>query len=173
MKKGTSIILRRIYMLFYSSHKTYAAVNKHTLAGRELDAEVLVGSATRLMKYRTEWSTEGNYEALMQALTTDQRIWTIFQSSLIEPEHPMPLRLRKDLLQLSAFVDKRIFEIMADPAPEKLDIHISINKKHSLGSSRTLIEHSKFCSKAAFMITSLISMLSPSKTQDYIARDDK
>jgi flagellar protein FlaF len=41
--------------------------------------------------------------------------------------NPMPEEIKRNLLALSLFVDRRSFEALAYPAPEKLDILININ----------------------------------------------
>ena len=50
-----------------------------------------------------------------------------------KPENPLPEKLKVDLLRLSGFVDKRIFEMMAYPSPEKLTIIININQNIAAG----------------------------------------
>jgi len=45
----------------------------------------------------------------------------------------LPWNVRQDILNLSLFVDKRIFEIMAFPAPEKLTALIKINRNLAAG----------------------------------------
>ncbi len=45
----------------------------------------------------------------------------------------MPDHIKRDLLRLSGFIDKRIFEVMAFPEPEKLDIIIKINENIAAG----------------------------------------
>jgi flagellar protein FlaF len=45
----------------------------------------------------------------------------------------MPKKLRLDILRLAAFIDKRIFETLAFPAPEKLTIVIKINNNLAAG----------------------------------------
>ena len=67
------------------------------------------------------------------ALKYNQRVWSIFQAELEKPENPLPNTLKVDLLRLSAFIDKRMFEIMAYPSPEKLTILININHNIAAG----------------------------------------
>ena len=42
-------------------------------------------------------------------------------------------KLKENVLSLSAFIDKRIFEVMAFPSPEKLNIIININQNIAAG----------------------------------------
>ena len=73
------------------------------------------------------------FEELDEALKYNQRIWTIFQTELTKQDNPMPMSIKRDLLRLAGFIDKRIFETMSDPSPEKLDIIIKINQNIAAG----------------------------------------
>ena len=57
----------------------------------------------------------------------------MFQSELSREDNPLPQKLRVDILRLASFIDKRIFEIMAYPDPEKLNIIININQNLAAG----------------------------------------
>jgi flagellar protein FlaF len=70
---------------------------------------------------------------LDEALKYNQRIWSIFQSELSRDDHEIPKKLRLDILRLAAYIDRRIFETMAFPAPEKLNIVIAINNNLAAG----------------------------------------
>jgi len=48
-------------------------------------------------------------------------------------DHELPKKLRLDILRLAAFIDRRIFETMAFPSPEKLKIVIDINNNLAAG----------------------------------------
>lgn len=111
----------------------YQAVEKTTLSGRELEASVLMRAALLLAEVRSNWDAPNREERLDHALRHNQRIWTLFQAELAAPDHPMPLELRRNLLSLSAFIDKRCFDVMAFPEPGKLDVLISINKNIAAG----------------------------------------
>jgi flagellar protein FlaF len=52
---------------------------------------------------------------------------------LLDEENPLPHHVRDCVLRLSAFVDQRIFEVLAFPAAEKLDILIAINTNIAAG----------------------------------------
>lgn len=70
---------------------------------------------------------------LQEALKFNQKIWSFFQAELSVPDNPLPKKLREDILSLSLFVDKRIFEIIAFPESEKLTIVIDINMNIAAG----------------------------------------
>ena len=63
----------------------------------------------------------------------NQKIWSLLQSELEREENPLPQKLRVDILRLAAFIDKRIFEVMAFPNPDKLNIIININHNLAAG----------------------------------------
>lgn len=113
--------------------KAYNSVNKSTMSGRDVEAEVLTKAALKLKECQDNWSGNGQGAILEAALKYNQRVWTIFQAELEKPENPLPHPLKVDLLRLSAFIDKRTFETMAYPAPEKLTILININHHIAAG----------------------------------------
>jgi len=113
--------------------ETYRNVHKMTLTGRELESAVLTKAAQKLTFCQTNWEASDREEILTEALRYNQQVWTVFQTELSNPENPLPKKLREDLLSLSAFIDKRIFEIMSFPAPEKLTAIININLNIAAG----------------------------------------
>lgn len=113
--------------------ETYRTVHKTTASGRELEASVLSQAATKLRNCQDRWDAEDRESMLDEALKYNQKIWSIFQSELAKEDNPMPKKLRVDLLALSAFMDRRSFEVMASPSPEKLNIMININMNIAAG----------------------------------------
>ncbi len=115
--------------------EAYRKVQKITLTGRELEAAVLTKAAQKLTLCQNNWEASDREENLMEALRYNQQVWTVFQTELSNPENPLPKKLKEDLLSLSAFIDKRIFDIMSFPAPEKLTAIININLNIAAGLS--------------------------------------
>jgi len=113
--------------------QAYDNVEKATTSGRELEASVLSRAARKLRECQQNWDAPDREERLNQALKFNQLVWSIFQGELKKEDNPLDGRLRLDLLRLSAFVDRRLFETMADPAPEKLNIVIDINNNIAAG----------------------------------------
>lgn len=111
----------------------YESVEKTTLSGRELEANVLMRAAMIMADARDHWG-QGNHEArLEEALRHNQKVWSFFQAEITQPDNPLPDEIKKNLLALSVFVDKRIFEIMAYPEAKKLDILVEINRNLAAG----------------------------------------
>jgi flagellar protein FlaF len=113
--------------------ETYRNINKMTLSGRELEAAVLTKAAQKLTLCQNNWEASDREEKLNEALKYNQKVWTLFQSELSNPENPLPKKLKEDLLSLSAFIDKRIFDTLSFPAPEKLNAIININLNIAAG----------------------------------------
>jgi flagellar protein FlaF len=115
------------------SLKAYESVGNATRSGREIEATVLTKAALKLKECQDNWDAPDREHKLDEALKYNQRIWSIFQSELSRDDHEMPKKLRLDILRLAAFIDKRIFETLAFPAPEKLTIVIKINNNLAAG----------------------------------------
>ena len=113
--------------------EAYQTVDKTTMSGRETEARVLTQAAFKLKDCRDNWHAEDRDDKLDEALKYTQRIWSIFQGELAKPDNPLPRQLKINLLRLSSFIDKRIFETMSYPSPEKLTAVININRNIAAG----------------------------------------
>jgi flagellar protein FlaF len=111
----------------------YKSVEKTTVSGRETEARVLTEAAAKLRSCQKDWNSDNRKELLDDALNYNQRIWTIFQAELGKQDNPLPDHIKLDLLRLTKFIDKRIFEVMGSPSPEKIDIIIKINENIAAG----------------------------------------
>ncbi|MDD5390006.1 MAG: flagellar biosynthesis regulator FlaF [Gallionellaceae bacterium] len=111
----------------------YRSVEKATLSQRDLEATVLTKAAQQLQQLKDNWTREDHDAQLEDALSYNQRVWTFFQAELSVEDNPLPEEIRRNLLALSLFVDRRSFDVLAYPAPEKLDILISINNNVAAG----------------------------------------
>jgi flagellar protein FlaF len=118
--------------VYNNAFKNYQDVEKTTTSGRETEARVLTQAAIKLQACQKNWR-EDNFEELDDALKYNQKIWSIFQGELVKKDNPLPTAVKRDLLKLAGFIDKRIFETMSFPSPEKLDIIIKINQNIAAG----------------------------------------
>jgi flagellar protein FlaF len=109
------------------SVNAYTAVQKESLSGRELEASVLSRAGLMLKSVKDNWDASDRDQKLLEAIKFNQKVWSFFQAELSDPENPLPKNLREDILNLSIFIDKRLFEVMAFPDPEKLAIVIDID----------------------------------------------
>ena len=119
--------------MYRNSLNTYQVVANATISNRETEARVLTKAALKLIYCRDNWEAENRHEKMDEALTYTQRVWSLIQGDLIDGNNPLPQKLKENILILSAFIDKRIFNVMADPAPEKLNIIIEIHLNLAAG----------------------------------------
>jgi flagellar protein FlaF len=113
--------------------KYYQSVERESLSGRETEARVLMQAALKLIDCQNNWNAADRNHCLDEALQYNQKIWSIFQAELSNPNNPLPNEIKLNLLHLSRFIDKRIIKIMTSPSPEKLDIIIKINQNIAAG----------------------------------------
>lgn len=111
----------------------YQTVQKETLPPRETEARVLTQAAFKLIDCQRNWDAADRQTRLTSALKYNQRIWSIFQVEVAKADNPLPPAIKRDVLRLSQFIDQRIFDVMAFPAPEKLNIIIRINRNIAAG----------------------------------------
>ncbi len=102
--------------------------NGSTDEARELEAALLIRAAILLKECQDEWGRDGQEVRLDEALKFNQRLWTVFQSELANEGNPLPDEVRRNLLNLSWFVDKRTFETLANPDVSNLNVLIDINR---------------------------------------------
>jgi flagellar biosynthesis activator protein FlaF len=119
--------------VYSSPLQAYETVDKTTMSGREIEAAVLTKAACKLRECQQNWHSKNREQKLSEALKYNQLIWSIFQGELKKDDNPLNSQLRANLLQLSALVDRQIFETMGDPSPEKLDMVIEINNNIAAG----------------------------------------
>ena len=119
--------------MFASARHSYESGTRAAPSGRELEAAALYKSARQLEGCRRDWDAPDHAQQLEDALRFNQRLWTFFQSELSADDCALPLELRRNLLQLSAFIDRRTFEVMASPSPEALQTLVEINRNIAAG----------------------------------------
>lgn len=116
-----------------SPYDAYENTAKMSMSDREIEASALTKAALLLQACQQNWETPDHDRELADALEFNQKLWSIFQSSLAEENHPMAPELRTDILRLAAFIDKRIFDIMTYPELGKLTAIVEINLNLAAG----------------------------------------
>ncbi len=113
--------------------RIYQKNKVNTASGKGIEIAVLESSSAKLRACQGSWPAEGFNRELDEALRFNQRLWDVFQSDWSQDTCTLPEALRTNLLSLSVFVRRTTFDIMAKPAPEKLDTLININENLSKG----------------------------------------
>lgn len=101
---------------------------------RSTEAWALAEASRRLMAAAR---ADDKGESLREALRLNQRLWSIFQGSLIDPECPLPKDIRDNVLALSVLVDRHIVHRLADLDGSKIEPIIAINRAIAEGLSMT------------------------------------
>lgn len=121
--------------MFSNPRDAYESNQKATDSSRDLEAAALFKAARMLEAARDGEPGTPARAQLQEALRRNLRLWTLFQAELARPDHGLPADLRADLLRLSSFIDRRTFELLTNPVPEKVQSLIDINRHIALGLS--------------------------------------
>lgn len=71
---------------------------------------------------------EDGGKSLRDALILNQRLWTIFQTAMTEPDCPLPTEIRDNVLTLSIMMDRQILQRLGDLDGSKLQPILDINR---------------------------------------------
>ena len=104
----------------------YSNVPSAAADPRQVEGWALTETALRMKAAQREPVDEA---AMLHAVRLNWRLWTIFQAAVLDPECPLPIEIRNNLLSLSNFIDRHVAGILADPKPDKLDVLIRINRE--------------------------------------------
>lgn len=115
----------------HQATKAYGQVAQHTANPREREADLLLDAAARLQAIRDGW--EARRPELDAALLNNRKLWTIFMTSATNPENPLPVGVRQNVVNLGLFVLKQTIAVLANPKPENLGSLININRELAAG----------------------------------------
>jgi len=85
-----------------------------------------LGEASRRLALAAKMNDKG--EALRDALRLNQRLWSIFQAALSEPDCPLPKEVRDNVLALSVMIDRHVMARLADLDGSKIGPILDINR---------------------------------------------
>ena len=111
--------------------KAYSATAQKTANPREVEADLLLDAAARLQAIRDGWDERKN--ELSAALLNNRRLWSIFISTVTNPDNPLPAQVRQNIANLGLFVVNRTLAILANPRAESLGVLIRINRELAAG----------------------------------------
>ncbi len=98
---------------------------------RETDRLALISCAGRLNAAIADGGKDMVF--YIDAVQHNQRLWTIFQVALCEPDNPLPKSLKMILLNLSKYVDRVSFRAITEFAPQLLHSLVDINRTIAKG----------------------------------------
>jgi flagellar protein FlaF len=109
----------------------YAKTAQTTLSSRDLEAHVLMKSAARLQAIRDEWDLrQGELDG---ALTHNRKLWTVLLTAVTSDDNPLPAPIRQNVANLGIFIMNHTIGVMTAPAPEKLNVLVTINRELAAG----------------------------------------
>jgi flagellar biosynthesis activator protein FlaF len=85
-----------------------------------------LGEASRRLALAAKIADKG--ESLREALRLNQRLWSIFQAALSEPDCPLPKEVRDNVLALSVMMDRHVMARLADLDGSKVGPILDINR---------------------------------------------
>jgi flagellar protein FlaF len=111
----------------------YQQVGKQTVSPRELEANLLSKSAGNLQRIRDNWEAGATQSDLAAALRFNRRLWTVFMTSVTSNESQLPQDVRENVANLGIFIAKHMLQLQIEPAAQKLDVLININRQLAAG----------------------------------------
>lgn len=112
----------------HDAYKTHQRSEDEPL--RETEAHALLSCASKLDDARNEEVPKETYVA---ALRHNQRLWTVFQVALCEPDNQLPKDLKVVLLNLSRYIDKVTFRALTENNRNIAHSLININRTIAKG----------------------------------------
>jgi len=67
--------------------------------------------------------------SLLESVRFNWRLWTIFQTDLVDQNCTLPAEVRGNLLGLANFIDRHTAGILANPEPSRVDVLVNINRQ--------------------------------------------
>lgn len=114
-----------------SAAAAYGQVRQATVQPRELEAHLLMKSATQLQTIHDNW--DDLKDTLNDALFYNRRLWSVFLDAVTSEDSPLPKPIAQNIANLGFFVFNHTLKIQVRPDAEKLRSLISINREIAQG----------------------------------------
>ena len=109
----------------------YARTSQTGTSSRELEAILLMKSATRMKTLQDQWDTETS--DLEGALLYNRKLWTILSVAATDPDSELPTDIKKNIAMIAVFIFNRSIDLLIEPKKEALNPLIEINQNIALG----------------------------------------
>lgn len=107
---------------------------------RETESRALLEAARRLNAVQRQ---DADIEEYRNALRLNWRLWTIFQTDISEASNPLPPEIKRNLLSLSAFIDRHTVTALNKVKPAALQVLIDINRHIAAGLAGQMTDGSR------------------------------
>lgn len=127
-------------------HDAYKVHQRSDETIRETEAHALLSCANKMEDARNEDVSREDYVA---ALRHNQRLWTVFQVALCEPDNKLPKDLKVVLLNLSRYIDKVTFRALQEDNRNIIRSLVNINRTIAKGLNKKEAAEKKAAEAAA------------------------
>ncbi|MDI1229327.1 MAG: flagellar biosynthesis regulator FlaF [bacterium] len=102
---------------------------------RALEGRILLKAASKLEDLATRLRAGENVRVAERGeiLEYNQKLWQVFVSDTMNPDHPLPQEIKNNIATLALFIFKRTLELLADTNPDKIQALIEINRNIAAG----------------------------------------
>ena len=113
--------------------KTYEKNALEIGSPRELEAQLLMRAASKLQAVKDGAVTK--MADVLSAVRYNRILWVLFAFSTSNPDNPLPIEIRKNVINLAAFVVNRsiTLETAEEPEPDRVEVLININREIAAG----------------------------------------
>jgi flagellar biosynthesis activator protein FlaF len=115
-----------------SAANAYAKTAHSALTPREAESALLLKAAQRMLG-ASQGLASGQAGPLNEALSYNQRVWTLLSSEATADENPLPAEVKQGVGRLGVFVLRSCIDAMIAPTPEKIATLVSINNHIAAG----------------------------------------
>ena len=110
----------------------YAKTAHSALTPREAESALLIKAAQRLLGASQDLAS-GETGRLNEALSYNQRVWTLLSAEATAAENPLPAEVKQGVGRLGVFVLRTCVDAMIAPTPDKIASLVSINNHIAAG----------------------------------------
>lgn len=118
----------------------YDSQQKNQYGSRDIDARALLICASQMQACVDQAGSD--FKAYGDAVRRNQKLWTIFQVAISDPENDLPKDLKSNLFNLSRYVDKTSFTAMTSYNESALKSLINVNRIIATGLAKKPTESS-------------------------------
>jgi flagellar protein FlaF len=111
--------------------RAYRAVATEIASPRELEADLLLKAGARLQAVCDTW--DSNKSDLDAALLFNRKLWTVFLSSVMSAESPLPQEIRQNVANLGTYILSQTMALTSNPRREVVASLININRELAAG----------------------------------------
>jgi len=111
-------------------YSSYSQQQHNNEDSRVSEARALLRCAAVMEEAQAEGISYLDY---CDAIRHNQKLWTLFQSTLLEQDNKLPNHLKDVLKNLSIYIDRRSLRAIGTQNPASLNVLININKEIAAG----------------------------------------